>query len=83
MISCAVVTIESSSGLTSKFRNNKRGIRPLNSLLYSISIFQSRFDDEGSKYFQKKLAEDKSKKFARKCLARQVSNLIWKALFVA
>ena len=58
-------------------------LRTLNSLLYSISIFQSRFDEEGSKYFQKKLAEGKSKRLARKCLARQVSNQIWKILFAA
>ena len=80
---CGVAPVECSSGLTTKFRNNKRGNRTLNSLLYSISIFQSRFDEEGSKYFQKKLAEGKSKRLARKCLARQVSNLIWKILFAA
>ena len=51
--------------------------------LPTISIFQSRFDTEGSKYFQKKIAEGKSKKLARKHLARQVSNQIWKILFAA
>jgi transposase len=80
---CGVAPVECSSGLSTRFRNNKRGNRTLNSLLYSISIFQSRFDEEGSKYFQKKLAEGKSKRLARKCLARQVSNLIWKILFAA
>lgn len=80
---CGVAPVECSSGLSTKFRNNKRGNRTLNSLLYSISILQSRFDDEGSKYFQKKMTEGKSKKLARKHLARQVSNLIWKILFVA
>ena len=79
---CGVAPVECSSGLSTKFRNNKRGNRTLNSLLYSISIFQSRYDKEGSKYFQKKLAEGKSKRLARKCLARQVSNLIWKTLFL-
>lgn len=78
---CGVAPVECSSGLSSRHRNNKRGNRTLNSLLYSISIFQSRFDAEGSKYFQKKMAEGKSKKLARKHLARQVSNLIWKILF--
>ena len=78
---CGVAPVECSSGLSTKFRNNKRGNRTLNSLLYSISLFQSRYDKEGSKYFQKKLAEGKSKRLARKCLARQVSNIIWKILF--
>lgn len=80
---CGVAPVECSSGLSSRFRNNKRGNRTLNSLLYSISIFQSRFDSEGAKYFQKKITEGKSKKLARKHLARQVSNLIWKILFAA
>lgn len=71
---CGVAPVECSSGLSTRFRNNKRGNRTLNSLLYSISIFQSRFDAEGSKYFQKKISEGKSKKLARKHLARQVSN---------
>ena len=57
---CGVAPVECSSGLSTRFRNNKRGNRTLNSLLYSISIFQSRFDTEGSKYFQKKIAEGKS-----------------------
>lgn len=80
---CGVAPVDCSSGLTSRHRNNKRGNRTLNSLLYSISIFQSRFDEVGSAYFQKKIAEGKSKKLARKHLARQVSNLIWKVLFAA
>ena len=33
--------------------------------------------------FQKKISEGKSKKLARKHLARQVSNQIWKILFAA
>ena len=78
---CGVAPVECSSGLTTRFRNNKRGNRTLNSLLYSISISQARYDDMGSAYFQKKLAEGKSKKHARKCLARQVANIIWKGLF--
>lgn len=80
---CGVSPVDCSSGMTSRHRNNKRGNRTLNSLLYSISIFQSRFDETGSAYFQRKMAEGKSKKLARKHLARQVSNQIWKILFEA
>lgn len=80
---CGVAPVECSSGVTTKFRNNKRGNRTLNSLLYSISIHQTRFDKIGSTYFQKKLSEGKSKRLARKCLARQLSNQIWKVLFAA
>lgn len=80
---CGVAPIENSSGLSSNFRNNKRGNRELNSILYSISLCQSRFDKIGSEYYQKKLSEGKSKRHARKCLARQLCNLIWKVLYAA
>ena len=78
---CAVSPVENSSGKTTNFRNNKRGNRILNSILYSISVQQSRFDEIGSQYFMKKLQEGKSRRHARKCLSRQICNLIWKALF--
>ena len=78
-----VAQVECSSGLTTNFRNNKRGNRILNSMLYSISLCQSRFDKIGSEYYQKKMNEGKSKRHARKCLARQICNLIWKILYAA
>lgn len=80
---CGVAPVECSSGLTTNFRNNKRGNRILNSMLYSISLCQSRFDKIGSEYYQKKMNEGKSKRHARKCLARQICNLIWKILYAA
>lgn len=80
---CGVAPIECSSGLSTNFRNNKRGNRILNSMLYSISLCQSRFDKIGSEYYQKKMNEGKSKRHARKCLARQICNLIWKILYTA
>lgn len=78
---CGVAPVECSGGLTTNYRNNKRGNRTLNSLLYSISILQSGFDDAGTAYFQKKISEGKTKRHARKCLARQLCNQIWKLLY--
>lgn len=77
---CGVAPVECSSGLTQKHRNNKRGNRQLNSVLYHVSINQSRYDEKGAEYFNKKLSEGKTKRHARKCLSRQLCNLIWKAL---
>ena len=45
---CGVAPVECSSRLSTNFRNNKRGNRILNSILYSISLCQSRFDKIGS-----------------------------------
>lgn len=78
---CGVAPVDCSSGMTDKHRNNHRGNRILNSILYSIAIQQTRFDIIGREYYLKKLQEGKAKKVARKHLQRQLSNLIWKTLF--
>jgi len=77
---CGVAPVQNSSGLTDRYRNNKRGDRTLNSILYSISHMQAKYDDIGSVYFLKKLKEGKTKRHAKKCLSRQVCNQIWKIL---
>ena len=64
-----------------KNRNNHRGTRILNSVIYSITIVQTRYDKIGSEYYHRKQQEGKSKKVARKHLSRQICNLIWKKLF--
>ena len=78
---CGVAPIKCSSGLTDKHRNNKRGDRKLNSILYSISHHQAKYDEKGSEYYLKKLKEGKTQRHAKKCLSRQVCNQIWKILF--
>jgi transposase len=75
-----VAPVETSSGKTVKHRNNKAGNRILNSVFYRLSIHQSRYDGKGKDYYEKRLAEGKSKRHARKCLARQLVNQVWKIL---
>jgi transposase len=75
-----VAPVECSSGLTQKHRNNKRGNRELNCVFYQISVQQSTHDEKGSAYYEKKIAEGKTKHHARKCLSRQLVNLVWKIL---
>lgn len=72
--------VENSSGKSKKHRNNKAGNRKLNSAFYRISLHQSRFDEEGKKYYEKKMTEGKTKRHARKCLARQLVRLVFKLL---
>lgn len=79
---CGVAPVDCSSGMSEKHRNNHRGNRILNSILYATAILQIRYDEKGSAYYLKKLQEGKAKKVARKHLQRQLSNLIWKKLFV-
>jgi len=75
-----VSPVEKSSGRTTRHRNNKAGNRQLNSVFYRLSIMQMRFDEKGKAYFEKKLSEGKSKRHARKCLSRQLVNLVFKLL---
>lgn len=75
-----IAPVDKSSGKTVKHRNNKSGNRKLNSVFYRLSIHQSIFDEQGKAYFEKKLSEGKTKRHARKCLARQLVNLVFKLL---
>jgi len=76
-----VSPVKNESGLKQGHRNNHRGDRQFNSILYSISICQSKYDPIGSDYYLRKLKEGKTKRHARKCLSRQLCNQIWKILF--
>ncbi|MFI3300959.1 MAG: IS110 family transposase [Candidatus Gastranaerophilales bacterium] len=75
-----VAPVEFSSGKTRRFRNNKAGNRILNSCFYTLSIAQKRYDPEAKKYYEKKIAEGKTPRHARKCLARQLVNIVYKIL---
>jgi len=75
-----IAPVDKSSGKTTKHRNNKTGNRKLNSVFYRLSIHQSIFDTEGKAYFEKKLSEGKTKRHARKCLARQLVRLVFNLL---
>jgi transposase len=76
----AVAPVDNSSGKTTSHRNNKAGNRILNSTFYRLSMHQSRFDKEGKAYYEKKLSEGKSKRHARKCLARQLVRIVYNLL---
>ncbi len=75
-----VAPVENSSGKSSNHRNNKGGNRKLNSIFYKVSLNQSKYDPNGKKYYEKKVKEGKSPRHARKCLARQLVNQVWKIL---
>lgn len=77
---CAVAPIENSSGKISRHSTNHRGNRKLNSVLFRISMCQTIHDERGKAYYQKKLSEGKTPRQARKCLARQLINSIFKIL---
>jgi transposase len=75
-----VAPVDKSSGKSIKHRNNKTGNRKLNSAFYRISLHQSIWDEKGKAYYEKKLEEGKTKRHARKCLARQLVKVVFKLL---
>jgi transposase len=56
-----IAPVDKSSGKTTRHRNNKSGNRKLNSVFYRMSMHQSIYDEEGKKYYEKKLKEGKTK----------------------
>ena len=77
---CGVAPIDCSSGKTTRKKNNKGGNRILNSVFYSLSIAQKRYNPISTIYYEKKLQEGKTPRHARKCLARQLVNIVFKIL---
>jgi transposase len=75
-----IAPVDKSSGKSIKHRNNKTGNRKLNSVFYRISLHQSIWDENGKAYYEKKLKEGKTKRHARKCLARQLVRLVFNIL---
>lgn len=75
-----IAPVENSSGKQARFRNNRAGNRILNSVFYRLSLHQSRYNKNGKAYYEKKMAEGKTKRHARKCLARQLVRLVFNIL---
>jgi transposase len=69
--------IEASSGPRKRHRLNPRGNRKLNHAMHLIAVTQIRHDTPGRVYFDRKLAEGKTKKEALRALKRRISDAVW------
>jgi transposase len=74
--------IEASSGPTKRHRLNPRGNRKLNHAIHMAAVTQVRHDTPGRAYYERKLAEGKSKKEALRALKRRISDAVWRQLQV-
>jgi transposase len=74
--------IEASSGPAKRHRLNPRGNRKLNHAIYMAAVTQVRHDTPGRAYYQRKIAEGKSKKEAMRALKRRISDAVWRQLQV-
>jgi transposase len=69
-----------SSGDHNRHRLNRAGNRRLNHAIHIAAIAQIRYDTPGRAYFQRKLAEGKSRREALRCLKRRISDAVWRQL---
>ena len=74
--------IEASSGPKKRHRLNARGNRQLNHAIHMAAVTQIRNDTPGRTYYERKLAEGKSKKEALRALKRRVSDAVYRQLLV-
>lgn len=70
-----------SSGKYTSYRLNIGGNRELNRCIHSIALVQTRTPNHpGQIYYEQKRAEGKTHREAMRCLKRQLSNVIFRAL---
>ena len=63
-----------------RHRLSLAGNRKLNYALHMIAICQARSEVRGGSYYRKKIAEDKSRKEALRCLKRRISDAVFRSL---
>jgi len=74
---------EASSGPRARHRLNPRGNRKLNHAMHLIAVTQIRnAHSPGRAFYDRKLAEGKTKKEALRALKRRISDAVWRQLQV-
>ena len=72
--------VEASSGPVKRHRLNRGGDRQLNRALHMISLNRCRYHAETAAYFQRKLAQGKTKREARRCVKRMLARRFYQQL---
>jgi transposase len=72
--------LDASSGEQIRHRLSRAGNRRLNHVLHMAAIAQIRLDTEGRTYYRRKLGEAKTRKEARRCLKRRLSDMVYRQL---
>lgn len=72
-----IAPLERSSGKTKRYIKANRGNRKLNASIYMAALSQCNFDPKAKVYFEKKVAEGKTKKHALRCLMKRVACIVY------
>jgi len=68
---------EKSSGKTTRHVQNNKGNRHLNSVFYLVALTQTQWNPKAKVYYQKKIAEGKTKKHALRCVMKRVACILY------
>lgn len=72
-----IAPVERQSGRTKKHKQAKGGNRQLNKAIYWVALTQLRCLPEAKAYYEKKIAEGKTKKHAIRCLMKRVACIVY------
>lgn len=76
-----VAPIEIASGERTRHRLSRSGDRQLNSALHLVAVTQVRMrNSSGRRYFDRKIAEGKTRNEAMRCLKRQIAAHVWRLM---
>nr|WP_294009217.1 transposase [Streptomyces sp.] len=76
---CGTAPIEVASADKARHRLSRKGDRQLNSALHTIAVIQIRMPaSPGRAYYDRKVAEGKSAREAKRCLKRRLADHIWR-----
>jgi transposase len=76
----ATAPLEASSGPKKRHRLNPRGNRQLNHAMHMAAVTQIRNVTPGRAYYERKIAEGKTKKEALRALKRRISDAVYRQL---
>jgi hypothetical protein len=78
---CGTAPIEIASAHKARHRLSRHGDRQLNCALHTIAVIQIRMPDcPGRAYYDRKIAEGKTAKEAKRCLKRQLTDHVWRIM---
>lgn len=78
---CGTAPIEIASADKSRHRLSRKGDRQLNCALHTIAVIQIRMPGSpGRTYYDRKIAEGKSAKEAKRCLKRRLADHVWRVM---
>jgi transposase len=76
-----VAPVEVASGEYNRHRLSRSGDRQLNSALHLVAVTQVRMANSiGRRYFDRKIAEGKTRNEAMRCLKRRIASHVWRLM---